>query len=251
MIKILAIGNSFSQDATAYLYSIAEAAGKKIKLVNLYIGGCSLKTHWENIMGDLALYEYELNGQYAGRMISIKDALEEEVWDYVTMQQVSGDSGILDTFYPYILDICKYVSELAPSAEQLFHQTWAYELDSDHPDFANYDCDQGKMYEAIKEVYKILSERLLLRVIPCGKVIQELRSNPAFDYGNGGISLCRDGFHMDMIYGRYALAATWYEVILKESILENGYVPPALEGNEVDASKLQLVQNTVHEICNS
>ena len=251
MIKILAIGNSFSQDATAYLYSIAEAAGVDIKVVNLYIGGCSLKTHWENIAGDLALYEYELNGQYTGQMISIREALEEEAWDYVTMQQVSGDSGIIDTYYPYILNISKYVSKHAPSAEQLLHQTWAYEIDSDHPDFSNYDCDQGNMYEAIEEVYRILAERLSLRVIPCGKVIQELRSNPAFNYGKGGHSLCRDGFHMDLIYGRYALAATWLEVILKESVLVNRFVPPALDGNEVNQLKIQLIEKTVHEIINS
>lgn len=251
MIKILAIGNSFSQDATAYLYSIAEVTDVKIKVVNLYIGGCSLKTHWENVMGDLALYEYELNGQYTGHMISIREALEEEEWDYVTMQQVSGDSGIIDTYYPYILEISKYVSELAPSAEQLLHQTWAYELDSDHSDFSNYDCDQGKMYEAIEEVYQILAESLSLRVIPCGKVIQELRRYPAFDYGKGGHSLCRDGFHMDLIYGRYALAATWYEFIMKESILDNGFVPQELEWKEVETSIIQLIKKTVHDKCYS
>ena len=53
MLSILAIGNSFSQDATAYLHMAAEAAGVETLVVNLYIGGCSLKTHWENMQGDL------------------------------------------------------------------------------------------------------------------------------------------------------------------------------------------------------
>ena len=184
-------------------------------------------------------------------MISIKEALEEEAWDYVTMQQVSGDSGILDTFYPYILDISKYVSKLAPSAEQLLHQTWAYEIDSDHSGFVNYDRDQGKMYHSIEAAYKILAERLSLKVIPCGNVIQKLRSYPVFDYGKEGRSLCRDGFHMDLIYGRYALAATWYEFVLKESILENGFIPQKLEGNEIDTSKIKLIKDIVHEIIKS
>ena len=38
-MKILAIGNSFSNDATAYLYGMADAAGLEAKIVNLYIGG--------------------------------------------------------------------------------------------------------------------------------------------------------------------------------------------------------------------
>ena len=248
MIKILAIGNSFSQDATAYLYPMAEAVGKKIKVVNLYIGGCSLETHWKNIQNDAALYDYELNGQYTGRKISIKEALEEEAWDYITLQQVSGDSGIIDTFYPYINNILEFVREYAPTAEQLLHQTWAYELDSNHSDFGKYDRDQNKMYVAIKKVYNTLAEKLSLRVIPSGDMIQKLRSTPVFDYGKGGASLCRDGFHMHFIYGRYALAAVWMEFVLKESVLVNDFVPPALDGEAVDESKLRLIKETVHEL---
>ncbi len=248
MINILAIGNSFSQDATAYLYSIAEAAGEEIKVVNLYIGGCSLETHWLNIQGDAALYDYELNGQYTGRKISIKEALKEEDWDYVTLQQVSGKSGLIDTFYPYILNICEYVRKYAPTAEQLLHQTWAYEFDSEHPDFVHYDRDQSKMHIAIKEVYHDLSESLSLRVIPSSDVVQKLRSIPVFDYVNGGVSLCRDGFHMHLVYGRYALAATWFEFILKGNVLENSFIPPALEGEVVDVLKIRLIKETVHEL---
>ena len=48
-MKVLAIGNSFSEDATRYLHQIGEAAGVKNQIVNLYIGGCPLETHWENI----------------------------------------------------------------------------------------------------------------------------------------------------------------------------------------------------------
>ncbi len=246
MIKILAIGNSFSQDATAYLHSIAEAAGTTIKVVNLYIGGCSLKTHWENITCDAYLYDYELNGQTTDRKTSIKEALLEEAWDYVTLQQVSGDSGLLDTFYPYIQRVLEYVKQFYPDTTLLLHQTWAYELDSDHPSFINYNRDQHQMHKAIRDTYQNIASNLGLGVIPSGEVIQELRSIPAFDYSKNGSSLCRDGFHMHLIYGRYALAATWYEFILKQSILENHYLPPAMEGEEVDLVKIQLIKDTVH-----
>ncbi|HBI72900.1 MAG TPA: DUF4886 domain-containing protein [Lachnospiraceae bacterium] len=244
MIKILAIGNSFSQDATAYLHDIAKAAGKDTKVVNLYIGGCSLETHWNNIVADAALYDYELNGQSTGSKISIRQALQEEAWDYVTLQQVSGDSGILSTYDPYLGNISKYVREYAPGSEQLLHQTWAYEIDSDHPDFAKYHKNQGEMYRAITEAYHKLAKESSLRVIPSGKVIQELRALPAFDYPNGGISLCRDGFHMNCLYGRYALAATWFEFILQDSIIENTFLPG--NGEEVDRSKIKLIKETIH-----
>ena len=44
-MNILAIGNSFSQDATTYLHQVAKADGEDITVINLYIGGCSLYKH--------------------------------------------------------------------------------------------------------------------------------------------------------------------------------------------------------------
>ena len=40
-MKVLAIGNSFSNDAMRYLHGIAKADGVDMKTVNLFIGGCS------------------------------------------------------------------------------------------------------------------------------------------------------------------------------------------------------------------
>ena len=62
MIKILAIGNSFSEDATHYLHQIAAADQVDMKVGNLYIGGCSLERHWNNIQTNAAEYLYEENG---------------------------------------------------------------------------------------------------------------------------------------------------------------------------------------------
>ena len=50
-MKLLTVGNSFSDDAMEYVWQIASALGfKKIELGNLYIGGCSLATHRENAL---------------------------------------------------------------------------------------------------------------------------------------------------------------------------------------------------------
>lgn len=54
--------------------------------------------------------------------------------------------------------------------------------------------------------------------------IQKLRDTvPEFDYGNGGISLCRDGFHLTLDYGRLAAACTWLRFILKKPINLNEF----------------------------
>ena len=90
-LKILAIGNSFSQDAARYLHAMAESAGQKLKIVNLYIGGCPLERHWDNVVNDAAEYSHEVNGAERDQWCSIRQALQEDVWDIVTLQQASGD----------------------------------------------------------------------------------------------------------------------------------------------------------------
>ena len=52
VVKILAIGNSFSADAVEQeLYGLFAAEGKKVIIGNLYIGGCPLATHAEEDYG--------------------------------------------------------------------------------------------------------------------------------------------------------------------------------------------------------
>lgn len=244
MIKILAIGNSFSEDATAYLHDIARAGGIESKVVNLYIGGCPLSLHAENIRNDAADYQYQLNGVFNGKMVSIKEALLEENWDFVTLQQASPDSGIAESYYPFITEVSHYVQSIVPDAVQFIHETWAYETDSDHDQFYRYHNSQEEMYHALRAAYQKASDVTGLPLIPCGEVIQKVRGFKEFDYANGGQSLCRDGFHMHMAYGRYLTAAVWYETILKGNIMENGYLPA-----DCDPKRIERIKTAVHESC--
>ena len=58
-IKILAIGNSFSQDALeTYLYELAKAENIQVIIGNLYIGGASLELHWNNVKENKATYQF-------------------------------------------------------------------------------------------------------------------------------------------------------------------------------------------------
>lgn len=249
--KILAIGNSFSEDATHFLHHIAKASGIDTKVVNLYIGGCSLETHWHNIEEDAKLYLYQRDGKATKQYVSIKDVLVEDEWDFVITQQASHDSGIQETYYPYINQFFQYIKEYAPKAERLLQETWAYELDSTHECFGRYNNNQQEMYKRLCDAYSRAASELKVRIIPCGDVLQEARTKESFQYGKGGMSLCRDGFHMHYIYGRYLLAATWYEVIFGRSILDNIYIPETVfaPDEEVDLNKLNLIKECVHKVC--
>lgn len=209
-MKVLSIGNSFSQDAHKWLHKLAKQNGIEMETVNLYIGGCCLKQHWDYYVNNDAFYDLERNGNEGERKITISEALEMDKWDVVTLQQVSGRSGIPETYEPYLTNLAEVIKKAQPQAKLYIHQTWAYEIDSDHDEFINYHNDQQEMLDCIKATTEKKAESINASLIPTGTAIQKVRENIAeFDYKNGGLSLCRDGFHLSFDYGRYIAAATW------------------------------------------
>ena len=70
-MKILSIGNSFSEDAQRYLHRLAKHDGVNMKTVNLYIGGCSLRTHYLNMLDDNPDYEFQFNGEKTGLKVKV------------------------------------------------------------------------------------------------------------------------------------------------------------------------------------
>ena len=106
-MKILSIGNSFSQDATRYLDEVSDG---EIFSRNLYMPGCSLETHAENISKSADVYEYQKGDEIIGK-VSAYDALLCEKWDYVTVQQGSAYSGVYETFEPYLTEIINFIKK--------------------------------------------------------------------------------------------------------------------------------------------
>lgn len=245
-MKILSIGNSFSQDAQKWLSAFAAAEGVEFSTANLYIGGCSLETHWENIRGEKTAYAYEWNGGPSSGMISVNEALRQEEWDGVTLQQVSGLSGRPQSYFPYLENICRFVRTARPGAAVYLQETWSYEVDSTHPAFADYGKSQAEMYRRLHDCYTMASHLIGAPLIPVGTVIENLRLLPAFDYPAGGLSLHRDGFHLSFGYGRYAAAATWFCFLTGKDIRENTFVPTP-EGEKCDSALLRRIRETVYE----
>ena len=212
-IHILAIGNSFSVDAMEYLCQILLQAGyKSVKLGNLYIGGCTLKTHAENIANGFKAYTYytTTTGTWSsvGSYSSV-DAIRSESWDFISMQQASGVSGMPDSYEPHLSTLLSTVRSLAPEATLIWHMTWAYQSTSTHSEFPNYGNDQMKMYNAIVSTVKskVLTKPEFSFVIPSGTAIQNLRTSL---YGD---TLTRDGYHLSYGVGRFAAALMWAKQI--------------------------------------
>lgn len=224
-IRILAIGNSFSVDAmNNHLFQIFESAGyTDITLGNLYIGGCALDTHYNNLTNNTAAYTFYLNtdGVWEQRAsTNTGTGFAAAQWDVVTIQQVSSDSGRPHT-YANLKKALEIIKQKEPRAKIFWHMTWAYQQDSDHWAFQYYDKDQTTMYNAITAAVQeqVLPLTDIDGVIPSGTAIQNLRTSELGD------TLTSDGHHLEDAYGDYTAALTWFCTITGEKPEATDYRP--------------------------
>jgi hypothetical protein len=217
-MKILSIGNSFSDDAQRYLHAIAAKDGVELETLNLCIGGCSLEKHASKIRSGERAYLYHYNGDVeCDDLISFEEGITMREWDVVTLQQVSVLSFREDSFYPYIHEVVEYVRKKLPKAKIYIHQTWAYEWGSPR----SLEVTDGKgsafMLDGIRRAYKRAKDEIGADgIIPSGELMELLRLR-------GAEGIYRDTFHAGMGLGRYAVGLLWYKLFTGRGVLNNGF----------------------------
>lgn len=216
-MNVLSIGNSFSQDAQRYLHQIAKADGVDIYAVNLYIPGCSLYTHYQNVLSGESAYSLEINGVSTGRMIALEEALLSCEWDVITLQQVSDQSPNYDTFQPYLNELAEYVRRLVPNAKIVIHQIWAYEEGCYRlGEELGYNAAFDMLSDIVSSYDKAAKDIGADYIIPSGEVMGALIE--------GGIKkVHRDTFHARLGIGRYALGLAWYTCLTDNGVLDNTF----------------------------
>ncbi|HIV02158.1 MAG TPA: DUF4886 domain-containing protein [Candidatus Aphodoplasma excrementigallinarum] len=223
---VLAIGNSFSQDSVEHLYDVAEDCGAdSIIIGNAFISGASISQHWANAQSGEAAYTYTKNTtgtRVTTENMTIKAALEDEAWDYITIQQDSLGSGQPDTYNDDLLKLIDYIKTSNPDAKLVWHMTWAYQSDSTHGVFLDYyHGDQMEMYNSIVDAVqeKIVPNEDIDLIIPTGTAIQNVRTSYIGD------TLTRDGFHLSWYLGRYIASVTWVKALTGWSLDGLCHVP--------------------------
>lgn len=244
-LKILAIGNSFSMDGMEYVAQIAADLGyKNIRLGNLVIGGCPLSLHAQNAKNDAPAYRYFITTNGIWEEVpdyKMSDAILSEDWDFITMQQASGFSGVLDTYTaPDLTELIAYVKNLAPKATLVWHMTWAYAQNSTHPDFSKYENSQKTMYNNILHCVQtqIQTNENISTIIPSGTAIQNIRTSYLGD------TLNVDGFHLTVPLGRYVASLTWVRTLTGKSIENVGYAPDGVDSRQ-KAAAIEAATNAV------
>ena len=246
-IRVLCIGNSFSWDAVEQeLVPLCNASqGQKctsqpIIIGNLYFGGCSLAQHCAFLEADSAAYEFRYltnDTSLCYHPYALLSALRNYDWDYISFQQASHDSGISQTYEPFLSTLIDTVRRYQPTAQLCWHQTWSYAQDARHPAFPRYQHNQKVMDDSIANAtHIVLHNHPDLLLIPCGEAITLARKRL-------GDTLCRDGYHLNYTYGRYLASCVWYEVLTGMDARKNPYRNPQMRLKEK-----RITQHIAHEI---
>jgi len=248
LIRVLCIGNSFSWDAVEQeLVPLCNAKGVEVEIHNLYYGGCSLEQHARFLLEDKPAYSHRVCTNAEPRVvkdtITLRQALRDGKYDYISLQQASHDSGIRATYEPWLSMLIDTVRAYQPDAQICWMQTWAYSRDSKHGAFPRYQSDQQVMWDSIQActryVQEIVKEKRpddKLILVPCGTAIQNARATKLGD------TLCRDGFHLDYTYGRYTAACVWYEILTGKDVRRNPY-----KNAKMTLQQRRLTQKSAHK----
>ncbi len=240
-IKVLAIGNSFSEDAVEqYLYELAAAQGDSLVIGNAFIPGCSIDMHYNNLKNSTMQYAYRkiVGGvKVEEKGVSLQRIILDEPWDIITLQQASHLSGIADS-YKNLPFLWRSVKLLATNqqVEIWWHMTWAYAKSFKSKRFAAYNSDQRYMYsEILNCVRNEVRKSSITNIIPSGIAIRLMR------YLKGDV-LTRDGYHLSYDIGRYTAACTWCEKLTGRIVDGNSYWPANISMDDA-----KLCQQEAHE----
>ncbi|MBQ2741752.1 MAG: DUF4886 domain-containing protein [Oscillospiraceae bacterium] len=236
-MQILAIGNSFSQDATKYLHDIAKCDGEKLTVVNLYIGGCPLSRHYRNMLSKEKAYSLEFNGASTGFFVNLDEALLSRDWDYITVQQASKSSIDYDTYQPYLEDLTSYIRMCCPKAKLIMHETWAYEEGCKA--LSDNGFSTGKeMYDALHSAYGTAAYSMdAYMTIPSGTLFQSLAEK--------GLNIHRDTQHASFGIGRYALALLWYTCLTGADCTKNTFNE---FDEEISTEDIETIKNCISSL---
>lgn len=255
VFNLLMIGNSGCYYYVEELYGMAEAAGIKMNVCNLYYSGCPLNKHWTWWKQNESKYQFFVTNE-KGRVkyenFSLVRALQTENWDAISLQEAFSPEKAKDretsfaNCEPYMRDLMAFLRKEFPQSDFFWHQTWSYEV--------GYDRDNGVIdspeaqeaqHQTVRDVALHLCEKYNLARIPVGDAWQIARKDPVIGdklcHKKGGVGdFLHDG---DTGGGQYLNACVWLECLTGKSCIGNTWRPEY----DLSEAKIAQLQKAAHE----
>jgi hypothetical protein len=240
-LKILMIGNSYSDDTAEYLPEIAKDFDfDEVEFGVLYIGGCNIQKHYENSQTGYKGYEfrYYQNGawtkKYGNELKSLEYGVTFKDWDYITLQQSSVQSGVVSSYGESLDKLITYVKQTATNVNMqlIWNMTWAYANDYSSMQKNGYS-NQISMYNLIANAVetKIATNMNFVAISPAGTAVQNARTSILGD------TLNRDGTHLTYDVGRYIAAMSMFCSLTGYTVDDITYVPDGLDETRISIAK--------------
>lgn len=216
-LKILAIGNSFTNNATYFMpWFVNQLNEDSVCVAKLTRTGCTLSMHWGYHLENKPEYEFYYSDEGDWKLTAINTidmALTVFDWDIIIIQQASGMAGDYSTFQPALEYLVGHFRATNPNVKVAWHYTWPYKEGTVHADFYRYDNDPQKMYDAILKTGDLASQGLEIK-LPSATLIWEMRRQ----YPEVTDQFSTDGFHISSGLGSFALSTLWYELLVKPEL---------------------------------
>ncbi len=240
-LKVLMIGNSFSICNLAQMPQIAKSMGLQLDLASMYIGGCSLEQHWQNVekSKDKSFKPYLITKNYASTdsttkpyFANIPEMLIADKWDIITLQQASHFSWDYKTYSPFGDNLIETIKRLAPQAKILLQETWSYPPWDKR--LKKFGFDQVDMYARLHDSYAAFASKHNLDIIPVGTAAEfcpernRLFSKPDFHFNKEG---------------EFLQGLVWTAKLFGLDVTKCAYKPDWLDGHRANALKATAMES--------
>lgn len=241
VLKILAIGNSFTEYPCDYLSGMLSASGvdaSKIGLWKMTYPASSLEIwlgEYEKgegaIQTNLALYKACGSASLGDSSIaSDKKSVAMQLsrdWDIIVFQQVSSSADVYNTYNPYLKKLVQAVRRHCPNPNVAI--AWQEVWTRKKTKVTTYD-------NVVAATQAMAAYNGIDIIIPSGTAIENARNTNAWSGVSG--YLLEDGVHPAWGVGKYVTACAWWETLIAPhygvSILGNTYTHPAATGSGID-----------------
>lgn len=226
-IKVLAIGNSYSNNTTQYISRIADSTkgNTTVMAASLYFPGATFAQHianieqWESIYADHTLEEtkqifysdtvpnsrkYEcltVDGKDIKTIRSFYEAIRYADWDYITIQQSPDGCDDFSTYEPYLIKLYDYIQAEYNRDDMngkkcppiIVHQTWAF----------NNDMSKNNAYKYYPVNYKNNTEMFKKVEQAYNLAVQKIKEKKGVD-----VPMIKSGQAVELAQAKYGYART-------------------------------------------
>lgn len=207
-LKVLAIGNSFTDDPTAYLDDLVMSSGIDSSKLCLYvgvIGGSSLQTWAEKYYSNETIDIVKKVGLASVSTTSgtLKRIFSQD-WDIVVLNQLSNLAINYGSLNPHLKSLRSFIRQDCTNQKVCiaWQSVWSY--------YKDY-TDNPKGIIGWSNLCSITKEQINKDGIdiPTGTAIQNARGSSL----NTAHDITRDGRHLAFGIGRYIAACTWFQLL--------------------------------------